>query len=278
MTKYFVLIITTVFSATLFAGQPKLEKLWQTEAVLKVPESVLYDAQRKVLYASNIDGKEPWADDGQGSIAKIGLDGKVIAAEWIKGLNGPKGMGLNGDYLYVTDNDDVVTIDINKGKIIDRQMVPEAGTINDLAVGEDGTIYITDSKLGKIHKLVNGKFTTLLTGLNGLNGVLQSQGELLFVADGGLYLVDSNGKPKKLADGMEGHVDGVERVDANSWLVSCWQGTVYYVTRKGEVTLLLDGRPEEINAADLGYDPVNKIAYFPGFWKNNVVAYKLKTQ
>src|SRR5262249_39078691 len=44
----------------------KLTKLWETEASLKVPESVRYDAKRKVLYVSNIDG-EPWAADGKGS-------------------------------------------------------------------------------------------------------------------------------------------------------------------------------------------------------------------
>ncbi len=264
-----------VLFAPLFAGEVALEKLWQTEAVLKVPESVLFDAKRKVLYVSNIDGKEPWADDGAGSIGKVGLDGNVIDAEWVVGLNGPKGMGLSGDVLYVTDNDDVVTIDIPKGVIVDRLPVPDAGTINDLSVGDDGTIYITDSKLGKIHKLVNGRFTTLVDGLTALNGVLHSQDELLFVADGGLHVVGDGGKFETIASGMEGRVDGVERVDSDSWLVSCWQGTVYFVTRSGDIKLLLDGRPDEISAADLGYDPVNKIAYFPGFWKDFVAAYRL---
>lgn len=275
MNQFHVVTLCAFVSTAAFAVEAELEKLWQTEDVLKVPESVLYDSQRQVLYVSNIDGKEPWADDRKGSIAKIGLDGRVISAEWVKGLNGPKGMGISGDHLYVTDNDDVVTIDVDKGEIIDRIEVPDAGAINDLSVGEDGTIYITDSKLGKIHKLINGRFTIVVDGLTGLNGVLHSQGELLFVADGGLHIAGDTGAPQKIADGMEGHVDGVERVDDDSWLVSCWQGTVYYVTREGKVSLLLDGRPEEISAADLGYDPTNKIAYFPGFWKNYVAAYQL---
>jgi len=239
VTLIFSAVAVFAYSSLSIAEEAKLEKLWQTEAVLKVPESVLYDKKRKVLYASNIDGKEPWANDGKGSIAKIGLDGKVIQAEWVKGLNGPKGMGTNGDLLYVTDNDDVVTIDIEKGKIIDRTLVPNAGTINDLSVGKDGTIYITDSKLGKIHTLINGVFTTLVEDITGLNGVLYSEDELLFAADGGLHLVVESGKTKKIAGGMEGKVDGVERVSADSWLVSCWKGTVYYVTRDGKVLSLI---------------------------------------
>lgn len=257
-------------------AEPTLEKLWQSKAVLQVPESVLFDAERKVLYTSNINGKEPWANDGNGTIGKLALDGTVIDAEWVKGLNSPKGLGINGNLLYATDNQVVVTIDIAKGKIIDRFTVVDAKTINDLSVGADGTIYITDSTLGKVHKIVNGKLTTLVTGLTKLNGVLHSQGELLVAADGGLHIIDAEGKPQKIAGGMEGNVDGIERIDDDSWLVSCWAGTVYHVTRDGKVTLLLDGRKTGTNAADLGYDPVNKIAYFPGFWNNFVAAYQLK--
>lgn len=278
MRRILFAIFCTALWTPAISGEPSLEKLWQTEAVLQVPESVLYDSQRQVLYVSNIAGTEPWADDGNGSIGKIDLDGNVIAAAWVTGLNGPKGMGLSGNNLYVTDNDDVVTIDIATGEIVSRLAVPGAGKINDLSVGDDGTVYITDSKLGKIHKLVDGTFTTLVEGLTALNGLLHSDGELLFVADGGLHIAGDGGDIVTVASGMEGRVDGVERVNADSWLISCWQGTVYYVTRSGDVTLLLDGRPEEISAADLGYDPENRIAYFPGFWKNYVVAYRLITE
>ena len=74
----------------------KLTKVWESEAALKVPESVRFDAKRKVLYVSNIDG-EPWIADGKGSIAKLGLDGKIIAAEWVTGLDCPKGLALSAD-------------------------------------------------------------------------------------------------------------------------------------------------------------------------------------
>lgn len=275
MHKSLTLILTLIIVVPLFSQEPKLTKLWQTEPVLKVPESVYYDSGRQLLFVSNVEGEEPWANDGKGSIAKVALDGKVINAEWVKGLNAPKGMGVNGNHLYVTDNDAVVTIDIRKGKIVNRFAVPDAGDINDLSVAEDGTIYFTDSKLGNLHKLINGKMTTLLTDIKSLNGVLHSKGELYFVADGSLFVV-KNGKAAKIAEGMEGGVDGVERIDENSWLVTAWAGTVYYVTRDGKVTLLIDGRADKINSADLGYDPVKQIAYVPGFWKNFVIAYKLE--
>ncbi|EDY84216.1 hypothetical protein VDG1235_3847 [Verrucomicrobiia bacterium DG1235] len=270
------LLLISNASAAHHESHPELEKLWVTKAEFSTPESVLYDAKRQVLYVSNMGEGEGWADDGNGSIGKLGLDGKIIDAHWVKGLNAPKGMGTRGNMLYVTDNDDVVTIDIEKGEVIARLPVPDAKTINDLSVGADGTIYITDSTAGNVIKLINGTFTTLVSGLKGLNGVLHSEGELFFVDSGSLFLVKADGSTIEIAGGMEGFTDGIERVDANSWLVSTWKGTVYHVSRDGETVLLLDGRPTETSAADLGYDPVNRIAYFPGFYRNFVAAYRLK--
>ena len=84
--KKLALLAALMLATGAQAQTHKLTQLWETEATLKVPESVLFDAGRKVLYVSNIDG-EPWAADGKGSIAKVGLDGKVIAAEWVSGLD-----------------------------------------------------------------------------------------------------------------------------------------------------------------------------------------------
>lgn len=279
MTQWRWMVVTmALFAAPLAADGPRLEKLWQTEATLKVPESVRFDADRQVLYVSNIDGTEPWTNDGVGSIGRLDLDGNILEVDWVDGLNGPKGMALDGDRLYVTDIDDVVTIDIGKAEVIERLPVPGAGNINDISLGEDGVLYVTDSKNGIIHELADGEFTTLVDGLTGLNGVLYSDRELLFVADNGLHQVGEDGAWTTIASGIEGHVDGIERVNADSWLVSCWRGPVYHVNRDGEVTLLVDGDSGTIIAADMGYDPVNRIAYFPAFWENYVSAWRLITE
>src|SRR4029079_8030773 len=128
----------------------KLTKTWETEATLKTPESVRFDAKRKVLYVSNIDG-EPGAADGKGSIAKIGLDGKVIAAEWVTGLNCPKGLALSDDgkTLYAADVGGIVAIDIKAGKISNKVAIPDSVQLNDL-VNDKGTLYVSDSKGRKV--------------------------------------------------------------------------------------------------------------------------------
>jgi hypothetical protein len=114
------LLIVILFGHSLLFAQHKLEKLWETDSVLKVPESVFFDGDAKILYATNIDGTDPWGKDGKGSVAKVGLDGKVIATEWVSGLNAPKGMGLYKGKLYVADLNELVVIDIAGGKIDKR--------------------------------------------------------------------------------------------------------------------------------------------------------------
>jgi len=96
MKKTLLILGALALAAAAQADTHKLTKVWESEAALKTPESVRFDAKRKVLYVSNIDG-EPWAADGKGSIAKVGLDGKVIAAEWVTGLDCPKGLALSDD-------------------------------------------------------------------------------------------------------------------------------------------------------------------------------------
>jgi len=113
-------VILLCVSTNLFA-QHSVTKLWETDTLLKVPESVLFDADNNVLYVSNINGTDGWAKDGNGSIGKIGLDGKIIAVDWVTGLNSPKGLGMYKGKLLAADIDEIVVIDIKKG-VIERKV------------------------------------------------------------------------------------------------------------------------------------------------------------
>ena len=275
MKKSLALLISMVIASAAYAAAPKLEKKWETEATLKVPESVYFDAKRKVLYVSNIDG-EPWGDDKKGSIGKVGLDGKVIAAEWVTGLSAPKGMAVHGNNLYVGDMSNVVVIDLEKGTIAKRIAVPDAKGLNDVAATPDGVIYVSDSPGKKVFVIKDGRPSLFLGDLKGPNGLLFHRGELL-VADGtGAYKVSKDGKFTQISAGMEGVLDGLEPISENEYLLSTWQGTIYYIGSDGSNQIILDTREQKINAADIGYDPAKRIVYVPTFFKNSVVAYELK--
>ncbi len=277
MKKYFFTIIL-LFILVASQAQHQLVKLWETDSILKVPESVFFDGKNKVLYVTNIDGKEPWGKDGKGSVGKVGLDGKIIAVDWVTGLNAPKGMGLFKNRLYVADLTELVVIDIVKGEIIERIAVKDAVGLNDVSIDQNGVVYVSDSRGRKVYEIENNNQVVLLDSnkLKGPNGVLKHKGILYVLDAGAMYRMEKDKSLTKIAEGMEGGTDGIENITANEFIVSTWGGVVYYVSADGTKQVLLDGREQKINSADIGYDAAKRIVYVPTFWRNSVVAYELK--
>jgi hypothetical protein len=270
------LLIAILFYSSLLFAQHKLEKLWETDSVLKVPESVLFDGDNKVLYATNIDGTDPWGKDGKGSVAKVGLDGKVIAPEWVTGLNAPKGMGLYKGKLYVADLNELVVIDIAGGKIEKRIVVTDAVGLNDVSVSKSGAVYVSDSKSKKVFVVKDGVSELFLDTLKGPNGVLMRGDDFYLLDAGGMFKMNKDKTLTKITDGMEGGTDGIENISGNDFIISCWQGVVWYVNADGSKQQLLDSRGDKKNTADIGMDAKNKIIYVPTFWRNTIVAYRVK--
>jgi sugar lactone lactonase YvrE len=279
MKKIFAVLLFCIINfftiSIVSAQQLKLVKKWETDTTLKVPESVLYDAGNKVLYVANIEG-QPGEKDGKGSIGKVGLDGKIIAASWVAGLNAPKGMALFNNTLWVSDIDEMVAIDITTGTVTSRILIDSAMFLNDVTADIKGIVYVSDSRTKKVHRIENGMSTIFLETLQGPNGLLFHQNALYLLDDGGMYKVENDKSLKKIADGMEGGTDGIEHVKGEDFIVSCWGGVVYYIKGDGTKETLLDTREQKINSADIGYDAKNRIVFVPTFWKNNVVAYELK--
>lgn len=274
--------LSTILGALLIAtgahaADHKLTKLWETEAALKVPESVRFDAKRKVLYASNIDGGS-WEADGKGSIARIGLDGKVIAAEWVTGLDCPKGLALSDDgkWLYAADAGGIVVIDIKDAKIDHKIAIPDGIQLNDL-VNDHGTLYVSDSKGKKVYVVEDGKPSVFLDEkvLKGPNGLFVHRGALYVLDNNGLNRVGKDGSLSVLATDMPGGTDGLENVGGDDFLVTVWSGGIWYVPASGDKQLLFDGKAVGTKTADIGWDPATKTAYVPTFAGNTVIAFKV---
>ncbi|MDB5228140.1 MAG: ATP/GTP-binding protein [Bacteroidota bacterium] len=253
----------------------QLQTIWETDAVLKTPESVLYYPKGKFLFVSNIDGK-PDEKDGKGSIGKIDLNGKIINVDWVSGLNAPKGMGIFQDKLFVADLTEVVVIDIAKEKIIQHIPVDSAIFLNDITIDKKGIVYVSDTRNFKVHKIENGKVTTFLENLQGPNGLLAVDDNLYILDRGNLLITDSSKKITKLADDMDKSTDGIEMVKPDQFVISCWSGIIYYVTADGDKQVLFDKRKEKINSADIGYHRESKTIFVPTFYGDRVIAYKLK--
>lgn len=271
--KYISIFLLIILTYVANAQQHKLTKLWETNNIINVPESVLIDEEMNILFVSQM-GNNPNDKDGIGGIAKVSLDGKIIDTSWISGLNAPKGMGRFKNELYAADLSDVAVIDIKGGKV--KQIIPidSALFLNDITVNDNGIVYVSDSRTGKIHKIENGIPSLYMDNIKGVNG-LKAIGTDLYIAGGKtIWKANSNKELTKVIELPNG-IDGVEPVGNGDFLYSSWGGYVFYGKAGGTYEILLDTSLEKINTADFDYDPVNRILYIPTFWKKSVMAYKL---
>ncbi|HYW11304.1 MAG TPA: hypothetical protein VE871_05085, partial [Longimicrobium sp.] len=121
-------------------------------AGLQQPESVLHDSVADVYLVSNLDGM-PLEKDNNGFLSRVSPDGRMLQPRWISGgqggvtLHAPKGSGIRGDTLYVADIDVVRRFHRTTGAPLGEIAIPGATFLNDVAVGADGSVYVTDSGL-----------------------------------------------------------------------------------------------------------------------------------
>lgn len=271
VSKICLSALFVVATAVTAKAQHKVEKIWETEPLLKVPESALFT--KDAIYVSIIDG-QPWEADNKGGIGKVGKDGKIINADWITGLSAPKGMAIVGDLLYVADIHDVVAISISKGKIDHKIAVPESGGFNDVTADKNGVVWVSDSQKGAIYKVQAKTATLFMDNLRGINGIKAIDDKLYVLTGKEMFVTDAS-KNKTTIVALEQGGDGIEPVGNGDFIVTAWAGYMYYVnTAKGTKELLLDKHTTE-KTADIGYDPATKTIYVPTFSANSIAAYKL---
>ena len=158
-------LLTTALVLGLSAAHAQtITRLWQTDSPLATPESVLFSNNQ--LYVSLIDGN-PWEADGKGGIAILNTEGKVTHPQWATGLNAPKGMALVNQVLYVADITEIVSIDATTGKILKKDKIAGAENLNDVTADNHGTVYVSDSKAGRILAYKDGKAEVYLENLQG---------------------------------------------------------------------------------------------------------------
>ena len=273
------------FAATASA-EPK--QLWELTGV-KAPESAVADLTSGVIYVSSIDGK-PLDKDGNGFISQVSLDGRMIKADWITGLDAPKGLALRKGKLYVADIDQLVEIDVKEGKILKKYPAKDAKFLNDVAISSDDQVFVSDTGTDTIWKLADGKFESWLQNetLAGPNGLLV-QGDQLIVAGFGkmgevgptgpgpllsVALADKTIKP--FAEGKPlGNLDGLEALDATHFLVTDYiAGGLFTIDAEtGKMDKLI---PLPSGSADLTYIPASKTVLIPLMNDNKLVAYKIE--
>jgi sugar lactone lactonase YvrE len=271
----FLLSLSLSLSISAQEKTHQLVKIWQTDSVVSVPESVLIDAKRKILFISEIGSGNASAFDKNGGVGKISLDGKKLQTNWISGLHSPKGLARKDNDLYVADLNELVVIDIKNAKIIKKYPVEGAGMLNDVTVSNKGVVYFSDSRTKKIHQISNNQLSTFMENVTGVNG-LKAIGDDLYILGGKRFFkVDINKKETEIAQ-LPQSGDGIEPVGNGDFLATSWSGYIFYVAKDGKVETLLDSHNPRTNTADIDFDQKKKILYVPSFYNKIVTAYQLK--
>jgi len=271
--------IFLVFSFINVNAQADTTSQFQKVTGFSHPESVVMDSRNKVIYVSNIGEKE----EGDGFISRVSLDGEVLDQKWVTGLNDPKGLLLINNVLWVTDNTDLVYININEGKIEERIPVEDASFLNDITVGVNGVIYISDTGKSSIYiREPSGKISEWLKTeeLEFPNGLL-AVGKNLYVAawggegPGNVLRIEIDSKTiEKITKRGIGNLDGIQQINDEQFYISDWaSGKIYMVDLKGEVTEVLTS---EKSAGDILFNTQANQLVIPMNHQNEVWWYNLE--
>jgi len=283
------LILSLLLTSFTVIASPILVPAWQTEAIFQNPESVVYDAKRNRLYVSNVNGNG-MVVDGNGYISTLSLEGKLLELHWLDGLNAPKGMAIVDDILYVADINQVLAVDLAKQVIIQRYPAPNAAFLNDVAAGEDGSIYISDMITNTIYRIKEGQISSWLVDpqLESPNGLLV-EGDQLIVATWGnmtdglntaipgqLKTVSLTTKQiKSMGDGTSmGNLDGLESDGNGDYFVTDWvAGKLLFISSQALVSTLI---VLEKGSADHTVLLKQKLIIIPMMLSDKIVAYYIK--
>ena len=108
----------------------------------------------------------------------------------------------------------------------------------------------------------------------GANGLLSVNTDLYVLTSTNFQKVDAN--KVVIADSFESGLDGIVMIGENEFIISNYQGILYYVKADGTKQLLLDTRANHIMANDISYNSQTKTLYVPSFSTNRIIAYRVK--
>ena len=114
-------------------------------------ESCTFDPERNLILSMNAgERSEGAAPDG--FVSLINPDGSVHTSKWIGAtrdgleLVSPIGSAIRNGVLYTVDSGFVRSFDLETGRPLRSVEVPGAGFLNGIAVADDGTAYVSDTR------------------------------------------------------------------------------------------------------------------------------------
>ena len=278
--KYLPIILGLLMVITTSIRAQDTKPVWSVDSAYPLPESVYYNPHMNELIVSHVYGGPPTAKDGDGCLSRYSLDGKLIKAQWITGLNAPKGSRAQGNHLWVSDIDRLVCVDTDKAEIIETIDIPGSKFLNDLAFGKDGTVYVSDMNANNVYKIRDGKYE-VIANITRPNGVLLEKDRLLVAGrdpkqtDKGCVLAVNlkTGKVTPLFTMPTNGLDGFESDGIGGYFISDWDGgCVHHVDAKRHITTII--KPGK-GSADIGFNPANNQLLVPMMVNQRIDAYDI---
>lgn len=236
-------------------------------AGLAGPEAVRYDPDQDVYFVANFGEASDDQRDANGFISRLSaIDGTVEVLRFMTGAAGaplhmPRGMFIRGDTLWVADVDGVHGFLRRTGRhaaFIDFT-AHEPGFLNDIAVGPDGLLYVTDTGRGRVYRVrADGRAEVAIENerTGPPNGITWDPVRSVFLLApwGGETMLRGwdpvNGEISDVATLAGGRFDGIEIVDGPVLIASQNDTTLHLL--EGNTTrplIRVAGRP-----ADIGVD------------------------
>jgi sugar lactone lactonase YvrE len=264
------------------------EEVWRAMG-FAAPESALLDGEGQFLYVSNVVG-ELTVKDGAGHISRLALDGTVQEMQWASGLDAPTGMALRGETLIVADVDRLVGIDVASGEISGSWPAEGAQFLNDVAVDEQGRVFVSDILTNRIYLLDGDTVSVWVEGeqLMHPNGLAVADGRLIVAAwgsgmredfttevPGRLLAVDlERAEVSDYGLGMPvGNLDGIRPDGNGNWLVTDWiSGGLLRIDPDGSFEQLVE---LPMGSADLEFVEDRGLAVIPMMLDDAIAAHRI---
>lgn len=255
---------------------------------LQAPQSFVGDAACECYFISNVNG-EPAAKDNNGFITKLDRDGKVIAAQFIRGgdggttLHAPKGMAVINQLLYVADLDTLRAFDIKTGKPVTTvSFTGQPGTVAlvDVAANQQGLLYASDMDANVIYRIDPAKQHAVsvlvrdaaLAGPRGL-AVHPKTGRLIAVSwhKGSIVEIADNGTITELVSNgfFSSRFKNLDGVDFDTWgnmyVSDFTAGKIWRMRPDGHFHVIAEYLP---TPADISVDRAKNLILVPYLYGN----------
>ena len=242
---------------------------WVATGEFCEPETVLPLPDGTLLISNVCDFRV----QGNGFLTLMNSDGRVIDWRIVDELDAPLGMAVRDHVVYVVDTNRVRTFSwpgFEPGETVELS----TAVANDIAVGPDGTMYITDTAMDEVRVVTPGQTVSHLIGeglFDGANGI-ELRGSELYVGGKQLWKVDLQTNEVTLYPDWLTDIDGIEFEADGTLQVTLVGGPLVRIPMQGEPQVL---GGDGVSSANHGYDPKSGLALIPTGFDNTIIAIRV---